>query len=593
MQKLSLLFFLILMSQFAFSQTNESKKAIIREIIKEKLHLPTGKPMHSIKGTNSFLTQRSNQEIKLSAATTLDVSEAEPYIAINPTDTNNIVVAFMDFTVSLDFRIYYTLDGGATWQQSSFNPGEVFAQTNPLLVVGGGGDPIMDFDKNGKLYFSWLYLGVEASFTDARFLVYWAWSDTKGADFKTAAGDDIYISQGGLSLSTGDLNNFGDGIFDRPWLAVDRSNGPNAGTLYCLGLFIPNSKTTLAGSGIVLKRKLPGQDKFEYANTEVYNSENVQFSNVDVDETGVIHASFGELSDSTIKYTQSIDGGLSFAKATDIGFVKSTYQSGTTFIHSRENPAPNLSLEPGTNNLYIVWSSFGIKPLVQGFLSKSLDGGLTWSVPKDLSALSNDTLDHFLMPVVSAGINTGVVVSWYSVNTLKQSNFKVMRSLDNAETFEMPLIVTSKITDFSVYPTGGGVFFGDYNKSINTQCRNLTIFSDGRESLGPKIYISVVDYCNTSAVGEISTVTDKISLKLLPNHFKNHTKIQVTSKQSDQINLSLLDQSGKVIQSIYKGKIQGGTNTFSLDLNQEITPGLYYILLKAEAGVFVQKCIKE
>ena len=358
-------------------------------------------------------------------------------------------------------------------------------------------------------------------------------------------------------------------------------------------MFIPNSKTTLAGSGIVLKRKLPGQDKFEYANTEVYNSENVQFSNVDVDETGVIHARFGELSDSTIKYTQSIDGGLSFAKATDIGFVKSTYQSGTTFIHSRENPAPNLSLEPGTNNLYIVWSSFGIKPLVQGFLSKSLDGGLTWSVPKDLSALSNDTLDHFLMPVVSAGINTGVVVSWYSVNTLKQSNFKVMRSLDNAETFEMPLIVTSKITDFSVYPTGGGVFFGDYNKSINTQCRNLTIFSDGRESLGPKIYISVVDYCNTSAVGEISTVTDKISLKLLPNHFKNHTKIQVTSKQSDQINLSLLDQSGKVIQSIYKGKIQGGTNTFSLDLNQEITPGLYYILLKAEAGVFVQKCIKE
>lgn len=592
MLKQSLLFCLLLVSQFVFSQTSESKKAIIREIIKEKLHLPTGKPIHSIKGTNSFLTQRSNQEIKLSDATTLDVSEAEPYIAINPTDTNNIVVAYMDFTVSLDFRIYYTLDGGATWQKSSFNPGEIFTQTNPLLVIGGGGDPIMDFDKNGKLYFSWLYLGVEASFTDARFLVFWAWSDNKGADFQTAKGDDLYISKGGLSLTTGDLNDFGDGIFDRPWLAVDRSDGPNAGTLYCLGLFIPNNKTTLAGGGIVLKRKLPNQDKFEYANTEVYNSENVQFSNVAVDEAGVIHASFGELSDSTIKYTQSIDGGLSFVTASDIGFVKSTYQSGTTFIHSRENPAPNIALEPGTNNIYIVWSSFGIKPLIQGFLSKSLDGGLTWSTPKDLSVLSNDTLDHFLMPVVSAGIKTGVVVSWYSVNTLKQSSFKVMRSLDNAETFETPITVTSKITDFSVYPTGA-VFFGDYNKSINTQCRNLTIFSDGRESLGPKIYISVVDYCNTSAIGEISTITDKISLKLLPNHFKNHTNLQVTSKQNEQIKLSLLDQTGKEIQSIFDGKIQGGINTFTLELTQDIPAGIYFILLKTEVGIFVQKCIKE
>lgn len=139
------------------------------------------------------------------------------------------------------------------------NPGALFTQDNPLLQIAGGGDPIMDFDKNGKLYYSWLYLGIDASFSEGQFLVYWAWSDNKGADFQTAPGEDQFISKGGLSFLTGDITNFGDGIFDRPWLSIDKSDGPNANTLYCAGLFIPNDTTSLGRQWNSPKEKTTGK----------------------------------------------------------------------------------------------------------------------------------------------------------------------------------------------------------------------------------------------------------------------------------------------------------------------------------------------
>ncbi|MBL7831549.1 MAG: T9SS type A sorting domain-containing protein [Saprospiraceae bacterium] len=593
MKKYVLCMLLVAMTGLLFSQNSEKRKEQIREIIKEKMHLNRFKKQL---GKNlSNIIQRSNKEIKLSTANSLDVSEAEPYIAINPTDTNNIVVSFMDFTLSLDFRIYYTLDGGTTWQQSTFNPGEVFAQTNPLLQIAGGGDPIMDFDKNGKLYYGWLYLGVDASFMDGQFLVYWAWSNDKGASFQTAPGDDIYISKGGLSFVTGDLTNFGDGIFDRPWFSVDKSNGPNANTLYCAGLFVPNNQTTLAGNGIVLKRKLPNQDKFEYSNTEVYLSESSQFSNVEVDDNGVVHVTYSDTEESSIRHSKSIDGGLSFEASDSIGIANSTFQSGLTYIHSRENPAPNIAKEPGTNNLYLVWSSFGLTDLIQGYFSTSKDGGETWSKPLNIAVMADDTMNHCLMPVVAANSMSGVTVSWYSVSTQKISDYKVMRSMDGGQSFEKPITVTSKSTDFSVYPTGGfsPVFFGDYNKSINTDCRNLTIFSDGRESLGPKIYISVVDYCNKTVIPELTTVTDKISFRILPNPVKSTFQIAIISSENIDAKIMLLNPEGKLLENLYSGEIGSGNITKTFNLKSNLPSGVYFILFDSKNGKFVRKLVKE
>ncbi len=584
---------LLSLSTNIFAQNIEKRKSKIREIIKEKLHV--ARFQKTLSENSVKILNRSNQEIKLTTANSLDVSEAEPYIAINPTDTNNIVVSFMDFTISLDFRIYYTLDGGETWQQSSFNPGALFTQDNPLLQIAGGGDPIMDFDKNGKLYYSWLYLGIDASFSEGQFLVYWAWSDNKGADFQTAPGEDQFISKGGLSFLTGDITNFGDGIFDRPWLSIDKSDGPNANTLYCAGLFIPNDTTSLAGNGIVLKKKLPGKDKFEYANTPVYLSENSQFSNIEVDGNGIIHVSFGDTQEGTIKHCRSLDGGLSFEAPNSVGIGNSTFQSGTSYIHSRENPAPNLAKEVGTNNLFLVWSSFGLTDLIEGYFSKSTDGGVSWSTPLNLAIAAADSQNHCLMPVVAANINNGVSVSWYSVTPQKISNYKVMRSLDGGNTFNDPVTITSQSTDFSVYPTGGfsPVFFGDYNKSISTNCRNISIFSDGRESLGPKIYLSVVDYCNTSALPQLTPVTDKLSLKILPNPVKNNFSLQIISLEKTDASIFLLDAAGKKLKNLFQGKIETGNSIQHFILNNEITPGIYYILFESKLGYFIKKLIKE
>ncbi|GAB1398086.1 MAG TPA: T9SS type A sorting domain-containing protein [Saprospiraceae bacterium] len=591
--RLVLLFMSLIFIGTLSAQNIDKRKEALKEIIREKLH--TARFKQNFEKHAPFIIQkRTNQEIKLSNATSLDVTEAEPYIAINPTDTNNIVVSFMDFTQSLDFRIYYTLDGGATWQLSSFDPRTIYTQRNPGLQIAGGGDPIMDFDKNGKLYYGWLYLGLQG-FTEGKFQVFWAWSDDKGATFNTAPGDNIYIAQGGLSLLTGDVTDYGDGIFDRPWFSVDKTDGPNAGTLYCAGLFIPNTKTTLAGNGIIVKRKLPGVDSFEYANTPVFVNENSQFSNIEVDDNGVVHVTYGAIDSSTIMHSRSLDGGLTFEPPTIVGTGKSTFQSGTVYVHARENPAPNLAREAGTNNLYLTWSSFGEKDLVQGFFAYSKDGGVTWSTPVNLSETAKDTGSHCMMPVVAANTNSGVTVSWYSVTPQKIGNYYVMRSTDGGLSFKNPVLVSSKATDFSVYPTGGfsPVFFGDYNKSINTDCRNLTIFSDGRDNLGPKIYISVVDYCNLTSIPELSSITDKISFRIQPNPVSSRFSLDISCKESTNTRITLIDSEGKYVKNLYNGKLEAGKTNLEFNIGAQIPAGIYFVVFDADNGKFVKKLIKE
>ncbi|MFK7784870.1 MAG: T9SS type A sorting domain-containing protein [Crocinitomicaceae bacterium] len=134
----------------------------------------------------------------------------EPYLAINPTNPQNIVVAWMHVNlINRPIRTRTTFDGGITWQPYVDLP---IANTNTA-------DPTMAFDNNGNLHLCFIdHLGSS--------------SPTNNGGVYSYTSYDGGLSWGNQSVVI-DIN--ADGAhqpIDRPWLVCDRSGGLNDGNLY-------------------------------------------------------------------------------------------------------------------------------------------------------------------------------------------------------------------------------------------------------------------------------------------------------------------------------------------------------------------------
>ncbi|MDC3252704.1 glycoside hydrolase, partial [Crocinitomicaceae bacterium] len=130
--------------------------------------------------------------------------EAEFDVAINPLDSNNIVIAcqsgFGNFN-SFVLSIYYTYDFGVTWQKSNYD--------GTVEPSSASGDPVLSFDAAGNVYL---------------------------VNLRLVAGNNVAVylsksSDGGANWSQGSavaLDNC-----DKPWLAIDRhASSPYVGNIY-------------------------------------------------------------------------------------------------------------------------------------------------------------------------------------------------------------------------------------------------------------------------------------------------------------------------------------------------------------------------
>ena len=153
---------------------------------------------------------------------------AEPFIAIDPNDPSHLAISFME--PDLDFPIYWSNDGGFTWNLSSFDCLAAAQEITGGQILGGG-DPVLEFDKDGRLHLTWIYL--LGSFIDANFTVYYAYSDDFGASFQQDEFSQV--------VHTGDLVSFD--LIDRQWMASDHTDGPYSGNVYMSGAYFGESIT--------------------------------------------------------------------------------------------------------------------------------------------------------------------------------------------------------------------------------------------------------------------------------------------------------------------------------------------------------------
>ena len=147
----------------------------------------------------------------------------EPHIAVNPKDPNHLVVGTIDYNFP-SVSSYISFDAGETWEGPYLVP---FIREDE----GTGGDPVLAFDRNGKLFYAFISIGIE-DFNVGPFVL-----ATEVSSIGIAASTDGGINWG-ESLSTArsgistELRTDRDqrirgnvrlSFLDKPWMAIGPS----------------------------------------------------------------------------------------------------------------------------------------------------------------------------------------------------------------------------------------------------------------------------------------------------------------------------------------------------------------------------------
>ena len=559
----------------------------IHDAFLEKLHLPTGTTVPGLKSEEEeLLTVSGDNAISKSSAST---PESEVHAAVNPTDTTNIVVGPIHLQSSMTLPIYYTKNFGQSWSKSTFHPGP-YDQTSSVI---GGGDPIFAYDKNGKLYMSWIDLYVGATFDTIYSGLYWAYSTNGGSTWTQP--QTGYIGQGYIVGST-------EVFDDKEWLAVDRSNSPYHNTLY-----VAWTHLEVGNLGVMVRRKLPGVDSMEApVRVSDPNLMRVQYTSIGVDNNGGVHVTFMGTYDALnfgIYTASSSDGGKTFGPSVKISDAdipgQSSDATGDLIYGIRPNgnyPCPHLSIDTAnTGNLYEVWCALGTT-VDSGhgtdiFFSRSTNNGSDWS---PASVINNDRdtdngafSSHFY-PTIAVDGKGKISGCWYDRREDPNDQigrYYIGQSTDQGKTWTNAP-VASKPMDFSVVMNGNGNFgIGEYTQVLATPNYTIPVWTDGRDNGGNlRIYTAFLNNA-TSKVEQLSSVSEGVSLAdNYPNPFSGSTHVSFRVASPCHASLYLTNVTGVKVCSLYNAEAEAGDHDFTFDGSQ-MQNGVYYLNLETDLGV--------
>jgi hypothetical protein len=360
-----------------------------------------------------------------------------------------------------DFRGFYCLGNGYQlngWAYS-LDRGQTFTDGGPL--PGGSswrGDPWLTSGPDGTIYMIGLW----------------------GAPTAIAVTHAI-VSDTSVTWSSPTVVNLGSP--DKEAGIVD----PNTGTMYI-------SYTNFSGAqSIKLLKSTDGGLTFGPATTVTTGS--VQGSQVAVGPNGEVYVCWdiSYPSDLGIGFAYSLDGGNTFTVKSQIQPTSKFTISGTDRAPAFPHMAVDLSGSPNTGNIYIAWQSAGLSGKGDALLTRSTDGGLSWSAPIAINDNGTTGIDWF--PTVSVDSNGYVHSFFYDRRDnpgTTLTNLYYARSTDGGQTFEPNLRVTDTSTNFTTFSDGTPAW-GDYINATTDGNSAAVAYADGR--LGdPDAFFARVGY---------------------------------------------------------------------------------------------------
>jgi hypothetical protein len=421
----------------------------------------------------------------------------EPHIAVNPTNPMNMVGGSNDYSSPKSDAwtgYYWTFDGGKTWERNLI-PGYPSGPVSALTGFEASGDPVIAAGPDGEFYFAGIAFKRTTPSAGRASSIFVAKSTDGGRTF----GQVRMVAQS-LTAAT---------FHDKEWIAVDQSDGPGRGNVYCAWAMFQ-----AYGSQMVFSRSTDGGQTWSKPPRILSDLPGLEFqlqgAQVVVDNAGVIHITWIDFQDGQHRYVRSTDQGQSFSDPVDIGSVTPIeYELPNGGYRTPTLPAMAVDNTGGPydGSLYLTWNDMRNGD-ADVMMQASHDGGDTWSDQVRVNDDAEDSGADQFFPSITVGGSGTVCLSFYDRRDDPDNTLLMVyhaQSIDGGETFLPNIPITD--VQFDGNAAGGrrkgGVFsgtpfMGDYTGSGASDGFVISIWCDTRngtpETPNSDIYVARVAY---------------------------------------------------------------------------------------------------
>ncbi len=491
-----------------------------------------------------------------------DIFDGEPFLAINPSNQQHMVVAWMGYFpfTKVMIKTKVTFNGGKTW--SALNP---IPHTN---IFYGSADPSLAFDNSGNVFLSFI-------------------------DFNNSSGSGavfvVKSTDGGLTWGgpTEVINAESDSQkpIDRPWISVDISGGTHNGNIYVTTMppsvfgylpppYHPYVTISTNGGGSF--------NHWQHLDTVNWLAGNIIRQPMPtncVASNGTFYAIYPsyKLSQNSLPQyiiASSSDAGNSFSYhtvfSTESTVNDSLAKKGYLLLSSPENP----------DHLIFSYLSdpYGDIDL---FIRESFDGGAHWGNPVRVNddPVSNNKMQDLLW----GDFNTDgdLLITWRDrrngTGSSYQTAYEIWGAYRNHDSsnFSANFKISDTIIEYNDVLANSG------NDFMCVKLVNDTLNAVWGDTRNGKLNIW---FQRMEVAGNISDVkqihTEEIPLVKL---FPNPTTSAFTVKGEGITNINVYNTAGKMVGNY--------TKTNNIDIS-DLPPGSYLVVINTTKGITSKKVLK-
>lgn len=422
-----------------------------------------------VSGTSPFLACTAGQS---EAGVVYDNTEVEPQVAVNPTNQDNVVGNFQQDRWSdggaRALVAARSFDGGASWTRNF----AAFSQCSGNPAYPRTTDPWVSYDAGGRLYQIALSidsaeLGLSAVLASTSIDDGASWSTPR-----TIQRDDNPVNFNDKESVTGDWTrpNTAYAVWIRGAIPGDGRSERGLERSFAFRGQPMFSRTIDGGQTWSAPISMTG-------NQNVYGQGNqiaVMPDGTLVNVFAILFKGSGiqpsQANQVFMAVTRSTDGGRSWHKIEKIAPIR------TALLTDPDNPnptslnetvraddyLPDIAVDHATGEIYVVWSD-GLGTNVNNVvITKSIDGGRSWSVPK---AIDQAPGPHAFNQTVQVAGDGTVAVLYYDFRNNTSApglptDVWLTRSTDGGSNWEEQHVTGP--FDMKLAPNARGFFLGDY-----------------------------------------------------------------------------------------------------------------------------------
>ncbi len=539
-----------------------------------------------------------------------DHPESEITVAMNPTDNTNIIVSpIYNGAGGMFCPVYYSRDGGNSWDRSSFTNNSNF----PGTYNAGGGDPVLAFDADGTAYMSWIKLFVTLRIDDMGqqepdsvfVILNWAKSTDGGENWIRPENDELPNSKCGTLYDPEGISF--DRFTDKQWMVCDQSDSEYRNNLYLSATTITmDSSSEDPYVAIELFTKEASNDFFNENSSEPssQNDLSFQFSMPEVDKFGNLHVTFLSIGDKGVAFyhTVSTDGGHSFSTPVKISDIHGTNPNAgeTESVEGLERlyPCPQFAIDKSSGdnsgNLYFSWTANGFtSDLGKGlnvYFSRSTDNGETWSEAEVIHDDDKSMKIHNFYPSLAVTPDGVVAIAWYDQRAnpeTGETEYWMTYSFDGGNSFIDNFRISGGSSIWNkTDDMNNGFGIGEYNQMVCTDEYAMPFWADGRTNDGNlNIYMAKIPVSTTPlGVESVTSINGDIFIEnISPNPAKDNINIQIKCRDHGIANIEIYDYSGKQYIST-QCMFNNDHNMIDIDVS-DLPGGSYIVVVKSKESI--------